>query len=58
MNHTIGSVGKGDSPTAYMHVFEESDSGVLPMNRSNNDGEPSADGEEGRSLVKENTHVG
>ena len=56
MNHTIGSVGKGDSPTAYMHVFEESDSGVLPMNRSNNDGEPSADGEEGRSLVKENTH--
>ena len=39
-----------------MHVFEESDSGVLPMNRSNNDGEPSADGEEGRSLVKENTH--
>ena len=56
MNHTIRSVGKGDSPTAYMHVFEESDSGVLPMNRSNNDGEPSADGEEGRSLVKENTH--
>ena len=56
MNHTIRSVGRGDSPTAYMHVFEESDSGVLPMNRSNNDGEPSADGEEGRSLVKENTH--
>ena len=56
MNHTIRSVGRGDSPTAYMHVFEESDSGVLPMNRSNNDGEPSADGVEGRSLVKENTH--
>ena len=55
MNHTIRSVGKGDSRTTHMNVFEESDSGVVPMNRSNNDGEPSAEGEEGRSLIKENT---
>jgi RNA-directed DNA polymerase len=39
-----------------MHVSEESDSGVLPMNRSNKDGKPSAESEEGRPLVKENTH--
>jgi RNA-directed DNA polymerase len=55
VNHTIRSVGKGDSRTTHMNVFEESDSGVVPMNRSNNDGEPSAEGEEGRSLIKENT---
>lgn len=55
MNHTIRSVGKGDSRTTHMNVFEESDSGVVPMNRSNNDGEPLAEGEEGRSLIKENT---
>ena len=39
-----------------MHVSEESDSGVVPMNHSNNDGTPSAESEEGRPLVKENTH--
>src|ERR1017187_8538851 len=39
-----------------MHVSEESDSGVVPMNRWNKDGEPLADSEEGRPLVKENTH--
>ena len=27
-----------------------------PMNRSNKDGEPLAEGEEGRSLIKENIH--
>jgi group II intron reverse transcriptase/maturase len=37
-----------------MHAFEESDSGVVPMNRLNKDGEPSAEGEEGRLLIKEN----
>jgi hypothetical protein len=39
-----------------MHVFEESDSGVLPMNHSNKDGGLSAESEEGRPLIKENTH--
>jgi hypothetical protein len=39
-----------------MHIFEESDSGVLPMNHSNKDGRLSAESEEGRPLIKENTH--
>jgi retron-type reverse transcriptase len=39
-----------------MHVSEESDSGIVPMNHSNNDGAPLAEGEEERPLVKENTH--
>jgi hypothetical protein len=38
-----------------MHVSEESDSGIVPMSHSNNDGTPSAESEEGRLLVKENT---
>jgi hypothetical protein len=38
-----------------MHVSEASDSGVVPMNHSYNDGQPSAESEEGRLLVKENT---
>jgi group II intron reverse transcriptase/maturase len=48
--------GKGDSRTARMHVFEASDSGTVPMNHSNKDGKPFAEGEEGRPLIKENTH--
>jgi RNA-directed DNA polymerase len=49
-------VGEGDSRTARMHIFEESDSGIsVPMNHSNNDGRLSAEGEEGRPLIKENT---
>ena len=40
-----------------MHVSEESDSGIsVPMNHSNKDGKPLAEGEEGRPLIKENTH--
>jgi len=40
-----------------MHVFEESDSGIfVPMNHSNKDRRLSAEGEEGRPLIKENTH--
>ena len=39
-----------------MHVFEESDSGIVPMNHSNKDGKPLAESEEGRPLIKENTH--
>ena len=39
-----------------MHVFEESDSGIVPMNHSNKSGQPPAESEEGRPLIKENTH--
>src|SRR5512141_1911997 len=49
-------VGKGESRTARMHVFEESDSGTVPMNHSNKSGKPRAESEEGRPLIKENTH--
>jgi hypothetical protein len=38
-----------------VYVPEESDSGILPMNQSNKDGKPSAESEEGRLLIKENT---
>ena len=48
--------GEGNSRTARMHVFEESDSGGVPMNHSNNGGQPPAESEEGRPLIKENTH--
>ena len=37
-----------------MHVSEESDSGILPMNHSNNDERASAEKGEGRPLIKEN----
>lgn len=49
-------MGEGDSRAAHMHVFEESDSGTVPMNHLNKDGRPSAESEEGRPLIKENTH--
>ena len=49
------TAGEGSGRTARMHVPEESDSGILPMNHSNNDGCPSAESEEGRLLIKENT---
>jgi RNA-directed DNA polymerase len=39
-----------------MYVSEESDSGAVPVNHLNNDGSPLAEGEEGRPLIKENTH--
>ena len=50
------TVGEGQGRTARMHIPEESDSGVVPMNHSNKDGRPSAESEEGRPLIKENTH--
>jgi hypothetical protein len=37
-----------------MHVAEESDSGILPMNCSNKDGKPRAESGEGRPRIKEN----
>jgi hypothetical protein len=48
--------GEGDSHTARVHVAEGPDSGILPLNRLNNGGPPLAEGEEGRPLIKENTH--
>jgi hypothetical protein len=37
-----------------VHVCEESDRGIVPMNHSNNEGKLSAENEEGRPLSKEN----
>jgi hypothetical protein len=37
-----------------MYVSEESDSDIVPMNPSNNDGRGSAEKGEGRPLIKEN----
>ena len=48
--------GEGKSHTARMYVPEESHSGIVPMNQSNKDRKPSAENEEGRPLIKENTH--
>ena len=48
------TAGEGYGHTARMHVSEESDSGILPMNHSNKDGKPLAESEEGRPLIKEN----
>jgi hypothetical protein len=48
--------GEGASRTARVHVFEESDSATVPMNHSNKTGKPVAESEEGRPLIKENTH--
>ena len=50
-----GPAGEGLGRTARMHVSEESDSGIVPMNHSNKDGRASAENEEGRPLIKENT---
>src|SRR6201984_1192248 len=49
------TVGESHGRTARMHAFEESDSGIIPMNHSNKDGKPLAESEEGRPLIKENT---
>src|SRR5215471_10967995 len=49
------SAGEGLGRTARMYVSEESDRGILPMNHSNKDGLPSAESEEGRLRIKENT---
>jgi RNA-directed DNA polymerase len=49
-------VGEGNSRTTHVYVSEESDSGTVPMNHLNKDGKPLAESEEGRPLIKENTH--
>src|SRR6202158_3827719 len=48
------TAGEGSGRTARVHIPEESDSGVVPMNHSNKDGKPSAESAEGRPLIKEN----
>jgi len=48
------SAGEGDSRTARTDVSEESHSGVVPMNNSNNDKTSSTESREGRPLIKEN----
>jgi hypothetical protein len=48
--------GEGDGHTSRMHVFEESDSGIIPMSHSNQGERLLAESEEGRPLIKENTH--
>jgi group II intron reverse transcriptase/maturase len=50
-----GRWAKATSRKAHMHVSEGSDSGVLPVKRSNNNGQPLAESVEGRPLTKENT---
>jgi len=50
------TAGEGSSRTARTDIFEESDSGIIPMNHSNKDGNPYAESEEGSPLIKENTH--
>ena len=49
------TAGEGLGHTARMYVCEESDSGIVPMNHSNKDGTSSAESEEGRLRLKENT---
>src|ERR1700682_6423732 len=48
------SAGEGLSHKARAYVYEESHSGIVPMNHSNKDGRSSAESEEGRPLIKEN----
>ena len=48
------SADEGDSRTARTYVSEESHSGIVPMNYSNNDKTSSAESGEGRPLIKEN----
>jgi len=51
------SAGEGLGHTARMHVCEESHCGVVPMNHSNKGGVSSAESEEGRLRLKENTFL-
>ena len=49
------TAGEGSGRTARVYVTEESHSGIVPMNHSNKNGQPLAESEEGRLLIKENT---
>ena len=48
------SAGEGQSHKARAYVYEESHSGIVPMNHSNKDGKLSAESGEERPLIKEN----
>jgi hypothetical protein len=48
------TAGEGSGHMVRMHVFEESHSGIVPRNHSNQDGTSLAESEEGR-LIRENT---
>src|ERR1700693_2249201 len=48
------SAGEGQSHKARVYVYEESHSGIVPMNHSNKDGTSPAESGEGRPLIKEN----
>ena len=50
-----GSAGEGSGRTARVYVCEESHCSIVPMNHSNKDGTSSAESEEGRLRLKENT---
>ena len=50
------TVGKGSGRSARVYAPEESDSGIVPMNHSNKIEQSMAESEEGRPLIKENTH--
>jgi hypothetical protein len=49
------SAGEGDCRTARVYVSEESHRGIVPRNHSNKDRTLSAESEEGRLRIKENT---
>jgi hypothetical protein len=50
------TAGEGLGRTTCAHVAEESDSSIVPMNHSNKVEQSMAESEEGRPLIKENTH--
>ena len=54
-NHSR-TAGEGSGRKVRMHVAEESDSGIVPMNHSNKIEQSMAESEEGRPLIKENIH--
>ena len=54
-NLSCRTAGEGSGHTARVYVCEESHCGIVPMNHSNNDGTSSAESEEGRLRIKENT---
>ena len=49
------TAGEGSGHTARVYVCEESHCGIVPMNHSNKDGTSSAESEEGRLRIEENT---
>jgi hypothetical protein len=49
------TAGEGSGRTARVHVCEGSHRGILPMNHSNKNGASSAESEEGRLRLNENT---